>query len=133
MENKDEQVYDLQPWQGNLPEIHIPQGQLARPLARMEYVALLSRWAMNVGSDAHVYAVMKLIMSGQQAELLKQTWQDIPPEVEASYRKLTEQYISQMEAIPRQVSDSLLTELERIPADLGNQSLLSKLRAFFSE
>ena len=98
----------------------------------MEYVTLLSRLAMNVASDAHVYSVLKLVTTVQQAELLKQTYQDMPPEVEASYSRLTEAYAELMTTIPQRVSAKLLEELERTP-ELNGGSLLSRLRALFGE
>ena len=124
---------DLTKWQENLSEVHISQDQLTKPLARMEYVALLSRLAASAGSDAHVYAVLRLVTTVQQAELLKQTYQDIPAEVESTYRRLTEQYMALMEAIPQRLSAQLLAELSQVPAELGKDGFLCKLRALFSE
>ena len=130
MEVRTEQMYDLQRRQGSLPEIHIPQRQLDKQLAGMEYVALLSRLAMNAVSDAHLFAVLKVLMTIEQAERLKQTCENLPPEAEASLREITGRYLATMEAIPQEVSAKLLSELGKIPPNLGDESLLSKVRSW---
>ena len=124
---------DLTKWQESLPEVHLRQDQLAKPLARMEYTTLLSRLATNAASDAYVYAVLKLVTTVQQADLLERSYENMPPEVEASLREHNEQYKATMEAISQQVNARLLEELERIPAGLGDGSFLSRLGALFSE
>jgi len=95
----------------------------------------LARWTMNVGSEAYLYTVWKLITTVEQAERLKEMFAggDIPPYAEAAYRKLTEAFMAYMETIPQWVSVKLLTELERIPTDLDDGGPLSKLRAWLSE
>jgi len=122
---------DLTNWQESLPEIHIPHRQLAKPLARMECVALLSRLAMNVACDTHVHTVLRTLAAIQQAELLKQAAGDLPAEVEAYYHSLTEQFLADMEAIAQGVSARLLEESDRIP-EPGDGSLLSRLREWLS-
>lgn len=121
---------DLTKWQENLPEVHIPPGQLNKPLARMEYVALLARMIMKAESDAHVYAVLEVLMSTEKTERLKQTCENLSPETEASLCEIDAQYLATMEAISQLVSAKLLAELEKIPPNLGDETFLSKVRSW---
>ena len=117
-----------------LPEIHVPQKRLMEPLSRIEYIAWLSRFAMDVQSSVHLSTVLRLITTVQQTELLKQASNgQLAPEVEAAYGRLTAQYTAIMEAIPQQVAAQLLDELQKVPADMHNRGFLAKLRDLLSE
>jgi hypothetical protein len=125
---------DLVNYQPNLPEVHIPQQHLMEPTRHIEYIAWKSRLAMDAQSSTHLYAVLKLMMTVQQAELLKDTANGrLPPEAEQAYRKLTEEYAATIEAIPQQVAARLLEELQQMPEDLRDQGFLARLRALLGE
>jgi hypothetical protein len=128
MDRKDHQVYDLIRRPEDLPELRIPSRYLSKPLAQMEYTALVSRCAMDIGSSAHLYAVWKLLSTVEQAERLREIYgaRGMPPQVEASYHKLTEEYMALIQTIPRQVGARLLVELQQIP-DLEREGWLSRL------
>jgi hypothetical protein len=132
---KKQQINDLVRQRENLPEIHTPHPRLVKPLYRMEHTARLARWAMDAGSDAYLYTVLKLITTVEQAERLKEMFagEDMPPYAEAAFCRLTEMFMAYMEAIPQWVSAKLFAELERDPVDLDDQSVLSKLRAWLNE
>lgn len=114
----------------NLPEIRVPTGQLMKPLSRMEYVAVLSSIAADLGSHAYSYSLFTLCTTVQRAEQLKQTFPGgMPPHIEATYNKLTQDYLLLMEQIPQEMSARLLEELKQIPANVGNEGTLAKVRA----
>jgi hypothetical protein len=112
----------------------LEQTRLAGPFNRMECMTLLSRLAMNIGSDAHVYAVRKLVATLEQAEQIKQGYEgDLVEEVEVLYQRLTDRYLALMDAIPQQFVVRLLAEVEQSPTAPGVDSLVSKLRAWLIE
>ena len=77
----------------------------------MEEVALLTRLAINAGSDAFVYAMLKMTMATEQAERLRKSCEELPPEVEVAYRQFSERYLAVMEVILQHVSVRLLETL----------------------
>jgi hypothetical protein len=114
----------------NLPEVRVPTGQLMKPLSRMEYVTALSSMATDLGSHAYLYSMFTLFTTVQRAELLRQTFPGgMPPNIEASYNKLTQGFSALMEQIPQETSARLLEELKRIPANVGDERLWAKMRA----
>jgi hypothetical protein len=120
-------------WRKHFPAKQLEQARLAGPLNRMECMTLLSQLAMNIGSDAHMYAVQKLVATMEKAEELKQNYGgELPSKVDALYLELTEKYLALMEAIPQQFTIKLLEELEQPPATLG-ESLISKVHAWLNE
>lgn len=125
---------ELVAWLDRLLVKQLGQTQLAGPLNRMECVTLLARLAMNIGSDAHVYSVRKLVKTMEQAEQLKQSHEgDLPPDVEALYHRLTEKYMVLVETISQQFAIKLLAEVERVPTAPGDGSLMAKVRAWLGE
>ena len=118
---------ELTTFSDNLPVIHLKPDQLTRPLGRMEAASLLARLAMTVISDTHREIVLKMVATLQQAEMLRKSCPDPPPELEGAYRRMTAQYLATMEAIPRHVSDKLLAELEKLPAELRDDGPLGWL------
>ena len=111
-----------------LPELGISNRRLSKPLAQMKYTALVSRWVMDIGGSVYVYSVLKLLSTVEQAEHIREIYEarGMSPEAEASYRRLTADYMNLMEAIPRHLCDKLLAELQQIP-DLEREGWLSKL------
>ena len=126
---------DLVNWESPFPEIHIPQKHLAKQLSQMELIAWKFRMAMDLQSSTHLYAVLKLMTTMQQTELLKQmSGSQLPPEAEESYKRLTAEYAAVMEAIPQHVAAQLLETLrEVVPEDVPNQGLFATIRALLSE
>ena len=122
---------ELTTWQEHLPETSVPQKQISKPLGRMESIALLSKLAIAMGSEAHLYSVRKSVLTMEQAEQLKRRYEnDLPPEVGELYRSLTDRYLAFVDAIPQQFFVKLLAELQRVPADRDSETLLSKVRAW---
>lgn len=113
-----------------VPEVYLSKHQVSRPLNRMEYIAFVSRTAMTLASDTHVYTVLKLLTTVQQAELLRQSCEPLTSEVKAAYERLTQQFMDLMEAIPQEVAANLMAELAKIPSDLRDDDLLAKLRGW---
>ena len=115
--------------QQSLPVAHGPQKHLKKPLSRMESIGLVSQFSMDVQSFIYFYGVQRLTMTVQQAELIKQSYAQVPAGVEEAYNKLIKQYTAAMEVIPQQASARLLEELRKIPTDLDGQGFLSKILA----
>jgi hypothetical protein len=121
-------------WREHLPVKQLEQSRLAGPFNRMECATLLARLAMNIGSDAHMYAVRKLVATLEQAEQIKQGYEgDLVEEVEALYQRLTDRYLILMDAIPQQFVARLITELEHTATASGVDSLVSKVRTWLIE
>jgi hypothetical protein len=125
---------DMLAWRKSLPAGQLERTRLARPINRMGGLTLLARLAMNITSEAHGYAVHKLVKTVEQAEQLKQDYDgDLPVDVETVYQSLTDRYLALMEAIPHQFAVRLLAELEQDPIAQSDDSLVSKLYRLLGE
>ena len=116
--------------QNQLPELRRLERQLFRQLSRIEYIRLITQLAQTVGSTTHLHSWLQQVSTTDQAARLKQSVENLTPEVEAVYKSSTAEYLACMEAIIRQFDNKLLEELERTPElldGLDNRGFWDKL------
>ncbi len=122
---------EISSWSSNLLAQRQVQKNLAKQLTRMQYIALVSKAAMDGVSDTYCYNGRKTAMTVAAATQLTQALRstEIPPAAQAAHQQLTQDYLARMQQIAETTCARIVLEIERVPQDVGNSGFLDELRS----